>query len=487
MSDKKSVNLLPEFLRTDKNEKFLSSTIDPLIQTPQLERIDGFVGSKLTPNFNPDRDFYLKSESTVRKNYPLEPALVVKNSTGEISDVVSYDDLINEVGVQGGKNDNLDRIFRSKYYSFDPPIDWDKLVNFAEYYWIPNGPDPIVINVSNLNVETDILNELSYTLPSGHKLTNGLKVKFLDNVLPLSYRGDKTFIVEGVGKAIKLIDFDTLEAQEDLSSVYEEVFDGDIFDEFPFDGDKRVPVNPEYITINRASKDLNPWSRYNRWFHRDVIKTTAELNGDVPVFPFSAKAKRPIIEFKPNLQLYNFGRNGIKNIDIIDNTTRDAFAIVDGKLGYYVDGIELQPGYRVVFNADTNANVREKIYEVQLEISTSTQILPIIRLVETDDLVDDLDSIAVNLGIINGGKSFYFNASSVKWIESQQHTILNQPPLFDLFDSNGISYTEIADKNNFIGSKIFGYDVGTGPVDPVLGFPLKYQTTVGVGSYLFKN
>ena len=45
MADKKSVNLLPEYIRTDKNSKFLSSTIDQFLQTPQLERVDGYVGS----------------------------------------------------------------------------------------------------------------------------------------------------------------------------------------------------------------------------------------------------------------------------------------------------------------------------------------------------------------------------------------------------------------------------------------------------------
>jgi hypothetical protein len=49
---RKSANLLPVLFRTDKNSKFLSATLDPLIQSPQLERIDGFVGSVITPNFN---------------------------------------------------------------------------------------------------------------------------------------------------------------------------------------------------------------------------------------------------------------------------------------------------------------------------------------------------------------------------------------------------------------------------------------------------
>ena len=76
---KKSVNLLPEYLRTDKNAKFLASTIDQLIQTPQVERVDGYVGSKLSPNYDPTIDFYLSELSELRKNYSLEPALVFKD------------------------------------------------------------------------------------------------------------------------------------------------------------------------------------------------------------------------------------------------------------------------------------------------------------------------------------------------------------------------------------------------------------------------
>jgi len=127
---KKSVNLLPEYLQTDKNSKFLSSTIDQLIQTPQVERLEGFVGSKITPNYNPATDFYIDEKSTLRNNYSLEPALIFRDSNSNVTDVVSYDDLINEIGIQGGKTSNLDDVFNSKFYSYDPLIDWDKLVNF---------------------------------------------------------------------------------------------------------------------------------------------------------------------------------------------------------------------------------------------------------------------------------------------------------------------------------------------------------------------
>ena len=481
MANKKSVNLLPEYLQTDKNKKFLSSTIDQLIQTPELERIDGYIGSKDTPNYDSTKDIYINENFPLRKNYQLEPALVFRNSLSTPTDVIGFDDIINELQIQGSHVDNLDKLFRTKFYSYNPHIEWDKLINYSQYYWLPNGPSSIVIDDS-INVESVIVGQESYTMSNGYALTNGLKLYFTNNVSPAGYRG-KEYIVEGVGTAIKLIDFSKLEASESLSTVYNETFDTNLFDTYPFDGNKKLPLTPEYITINRSSNDLNSWSRYNRWFHSDVIRITAEINNEVPVYTLTNKAQRPIVEFRPNLQLYKFGKVGIRNIDLIDETTKDAFNTVDGSAGYYVDQVLLEVGNRVVFNADQNENVRGKIYLVTLDTVGTDKV---IRLVE-DTIPNDLDSISVNYGATNAGKNWYFNSATSSWNLAQQHTYLNQPPLFDLFDSNGVSYTTTADINNFAGTQIFGYDIGTGTADTVLGFPLKYQNSVGVGSYLFKN
>jgi hypothetical protein len=35
----------------------------------------------------------------------------------------------------------------------------------------------------------------------------------------------------------------------------------------------------------------------------------------------------PIVEFKPNIQLYNFGTNGIENVDLIIDNKNVNFAI----------------------------------------------------------------------------------------------------------------------------------------------------------------
>ena len=150
----KSINLLPEFLRTEKNSKFLASTIDQLIQKPQLERIDGYVGSTLTPTYVSTSDIYISETLPLRRNYQLEPALVVKDSLGTVKDVIGIDDLTNEIAIKNGNVDNFDRLYRTEFFSYDPHIDWDKFVNYQEYYWLVNGPSTVSITGTQLNSDS---------------------------------------------------------------------------------------------------------------------------------------------------------------------------------------------------------------------------------------------------------------------------------------------------------------------------------------------
>ena len=312
-------------------------------------------------------------------------------------------------------------------------------------------------------------------MTNGQKVSNGMMIEI----------AGKVYMVEGVGSSINLIDFTLLDSYDKTATTFNETFDNVEFDEYPFDGDKKLPLTPDYITINRASADLNPWTRYNRWFHKEIIKTTSEINNVSVIYPLDARAKRPIIEFRPNLKLYNFGKTGIQNVDLIDNSTTDAFRTVDGSYGYHVDGVLLQEGHRVIFNVDTDLDVKGKIFQVSFDISGA---VPILNLVEAVDLnPSDMDSVSVNLGTDYYGTSWYFDASISKWKYSQQHNTVNQPPLFDLFTADGVSYTDVDEANNFLGTQIFGYENGTGANDVVLGFPLKYQNNIGAGSYLFKN
>jgi hypothetical protein len=205
---------------------------------------------------------------------------------------------------------------------------------------------------TTLNID-QIVGKKNYTSPNGVVFTNGLKVIFRGIVEPTSYE-NQTYYVSGVGTAIELL--------PETNFITPETYVEDL-------GDSAIATQPtqlDYLTINRASQDLNAWSRSNRWFHIDIINATAAYNNTVAVLDNNYRAKRPIIQFRQGLRLFNMGTEGKQPVDIIDFTEVDAFSNVEGRTSFTTDGYTLIEGSRVIFAADEDQNVRNKIYVVTL-------------------------------------------------------------------------------------------------------------------------
>jgi len=342
---------------------------------------------------------------------------------------------------------------------------------------------------------------------------------------------NREYYVAGVGTAIELLpvtDFITPE------TYVVDANDSTIASE---------PDQLDYLTISRASKDLNAWTRSNRWFHLSVIQASATYNNVVASFDNNYRAKRPIIEFRSDIRLYNMGTQGKQPVDVIDFEQTDALSNVQGTTSYSVDGYAFVDGSRVIFAADEDANVRNKIYTVQfidpdsLPLTTAGNFAikatyrintlgttdwnaaagttgvtyavgstfvaatagsgtgtayfdqPIINLVLTADgnvLYDD--SVVCLDGTSLKGLTFWYDG--VSWTEAQQKTKVQQAPLFDVYDLQGISFSNKVKypSSTFIGSKLFSYAVGdTGILDPVLQFPLQYLNINNVGDIVFEN
>ena len=141
-----------------------------------------------------------------------------------------------------------------------------------------------------------------------------MKIKFIGEVSPAEYAVGN-YYVEGVGDSIRLINENPLNLVAPYSQSFSVLFDSVPFDKQPFSDASSYPGIPDYLTINRGSQDRNPWSRYNRWFHKDVIELSATINGKVPDFDQDLRAKRPIIEFESNIRMFNYGTKAIDDVD----------------------------------------------------------------------------------------------------------------------------------------------------------------------------
>ena len=290
------------------------------------------------------------------------------------------------------------------------------------------------------------------------------------------------------GNGIRLVEVSTLVTPEKYTESDSIPYDFKGYDEDPYDSSLNAPVKLDYITINRSAHDLNPWSRSNRWFHIDVLNYTSTLNKNTVELNNTQRAKRPIIEFRSDIRLYDFGTQSKTPVNIIDFNQTDALSNVNGQVGYGVDGYTFLPGTRVIFAADLDPEVKNKVYQVTF-IDPDDTGTDIIDLVEVPNAVarDNQTVVCLN-GATLQGISFYYTNST--WTRGQQKTKINQPPLFDVFDSSGYSFGDSTQYpgTTFAGNKLFGYkDAGTSILDPVLGISLSYLNLDNIGDILFEN
>ena len=339
-----------------------------------------------------------------------------------------------------------------------------------------------IIENTEIDIDKEIIGKKTYRTGGGWDFSNGMKVQFVGNITPTKYATGEWY-VEGVGEAIQLIKQEDLSVSGLFTQDIEVAFDAQEFDYYPFSEALGFPKNKDYIIINRGSKDGNLWSRYNRWFHKDVIEKTATLNGQVSNVDQSTRASRPIIEFNKGLKLYNFGTESKENINLIDDKTVDAFSYIEGTTGYNIDGVDLTEGMRVLFTADTDTLVNGRIFKVKfIKINNVTQISLI---EETDSTPQENETVLVTQGTSNRGKYFYYDGTS--WKAGQDKTSVNQQPMFDMFNSSdkGFADSTAYESSLFTGNKIFSYTVGTGTNDTELGFPLSYRSITNSGDILF--
>jgi len=274
-------------------------------------------------------------------------------------------------------------------------------------------------NNNVLDVERDILGKLKFTSENGVVFTNGLKVEFDGDVIPSSYLQGQ-YYVEGVGLGIQLINVDTLVVPEPFTQNTYIPYDTTNYDIGNFDSALFIPVTPDYITIARNSADRNPWARSNRWFHIQVIQATAEYNNNPNILSEYAsaqnKAKRPIIEFYPNLRLFDTGTIGKDPIDFIDYRTTDALSLVAGKKNYWPD-VETYTKYDATIEeagAEIVASITGTTLTVVDVISGSISVGSILR----SGLVVAGTTILSQLSGISGGVGTYL-------VDNSQNTVLS--------------------------------------------------------------
>lgn len=130
------IKQLPSVHQTETLQKFFGASADHLFDPGKGKAINGYVGQKPLW-YDPDQDYYLEEGSSERSFYQLEASMVSRSTEGDLTDLLPYNDLINQLRFQGALVNNHNRLFSQDYYTWCPPVDLDKIVNFRQYVWLP--------------------------------------------------------------------------------------------------------------------------------------------------------------------------------------------------------------------------------------------------------------------------------------------------------------------------------------------------------------
>jgi len=471
-------NFFPkEFSSRELIGKFIDYIMNNHFQPSSESFLNGYIGKKTVAM--EEGDFYIKEATPERQNYQLMPAIVSKDAeTGAITSINDYCNFIHTLDRQNCLTYDQNRLLSNTFWSWCPPINADMYLNYSFYYWVEEGPTPIELTAQT-NVALDVLGKEHYTYVSEEKTVefiSGLRVTFKNDVNE-EYNG-KTYIVEGVGNSIILVD--------DTSIL------------------KATSSKPDYFIMERGCRDGNTWSRRNRWFHRSIVNDMSLENSDLKII----QASKPILCYNRDIELFNYGCYDRGFINILFNGKKNKIhgqsAFETSGARRKVQGVPLTDGTIILITGDPDTSVNNRLYQVTGTDTIGTIILqPLINGLDTETgksvngegvtVINDAEYI----DSINAGKYFYYKdyGSWGEWVEGQVKEKVNQTPLFNLYDDNKVALNNPVDYPNstFAGNSLFDYitperygieDTSKLVVDEDLDKPV---ITTGYGNYIFDN
>ena len=169
------IKRLPEWMQgLEQIQTFCGDVIQQWFNPAEQEIVDGYIGDRGTPAAQ--GKIFIKEQTEQRQDYQLSPLYVSRNNDTSVRSMQFYEDLVRYMSHYGALADNQSRLFDGKFYSWTPPINPNKIMNYSSYVWDNNNefgisPDYIVMERGAANGNTWSLQNYWYTV--GQTLSDG--------------------------------------------------------------------------------------------------------------------------------------------------------------------------------------------------------------------------------------------------------------------------------------------------------------------------
>ena len=149
-----TIDFLPSVFQSTTNQRFLGATMDQLASDAINVDVNGYIGRTFAPTYKAG-DNYVPELNAKRTNYQLEASVVVTDNDKNVQFNAGYIDLLNSINVNNGLTNNHQRLFSAEKYNYDGHFDYDKFVNYYNYYWLPNGPASVGVSANDTPYQAD--------------------------------------------------------------------------------------------------------------------------------------------------------------------------------------------------------------------------------------------------------------------------------------------------------------------------------------------
>lgn len=128
------IKRLPEWMQQIEQIQLFCEDVIQHWLTPESQKlVDGYIGDKSSPAAK-DKIF-LSDGDIERDTYQLAPVYVSKNNDLSVRSLQFYSDLLGYMKLYGAKTEDENRLLSGNFYSFLPPVNPNKMLNFGSYYW----------------------------------------------------------------------------------------------------------------------------------------------------------------------------------------------------------------------------------------------------------------------------------------------------------------------------------------------------------------
>jgi hypothetical protein len=332
-----NTTLLPEIYQTAPVGKMINATLDLATSKGQLLNFNNTWGLR---NANrPEESFFFNESDTVREESQTNLSFVVSDDVGNYIGKSSYLDINNYFKIKNLPLKTPAQLDK-EVLNLNLPIDNLMISEYQQYYWLPSDLPIITLTIeSPVSILEDIVGKPYATLKDSVtnknlNLATGMKLILLGAVKEAEYlttNQDKPTVlyVHGVGTSIQLINTSINDLRIPLSNFTNIPWDnsdvateyaltgwGGTNENYSWDANTYVSIDPEYIVIDRYDKSGSPWSVINKWYHISLIKIVAEFLeiSVTSIAKSSNQAVRPIIQYNSDLTLSNYPKTTIAEI-----------------------------------------------------------------------------------------------------------------------------------------------------------------------------